>query len=157
MMRSRRLLILGLMAFSGCCPQQETQSFHDDIAWANERIDAQRVVKRRLLAADPIERAIEQRLVADERVSSARVAINIPTWPQHHGFSDDAPFFFTCVMTPVAVSPPHDAEQIFMDASGAVDVTADVYSAIEDAGTWAIEGTLQRRELENPDLSVLQR
>ena len=155
-MRQRLFLILSLLAFLGCSQRHESRSARDDIAWANEQIDAQRVVKRRLLAADPIERDIEQNLVANDRIISARFAINIPSWPQVNGFPDDAPFFFTCVMTTAESSPPQDAVQILLDILDAADLVARIYQSFDDAGTCAIEGSLQRKNLENPNLSVLQ-
>ena len=156
-MRHRLALILSLLFFVGCSQRQDARSAQNEIAWSNEKIDAQRVVKRRLLAADPIERTIEQNLIANDRITSARFAINIPTWPQVDGFSDDAPFFFTCVMTTAESSHAPDAVQILRDTLDAVDLTAQIYQSFDHAGTYAIKGSLQRKNLENPDLSVLNR
>ncbi len=151
------LIAAGLTALAGCASQQAPeQSSRYQIEWADEIIDAQRIVKRRLLVADPIERAIEKRLIADDRTEAARFAINIPTWPQFDGFSDDAPYHFTCVMTTTVPLSPYEAMQILNDALNASDLNARIYEQGMDGRTWALWGTLVRKELENPDLSVLQ-
>ena len=152
-----RFLILSLFASVSCCTQQSPELDKNEIYWADEQIDSQRMLKRRLLTADPIERGIEQQLLDDHRVQTARFAIQINTWLQTFGFSDDQPYTFICVMNLAESSSPQDATQILNDALEVSDMTIVNSSEFNDANTWAIRGSMIPCGLDNPDLSVLHK
>ena len=155
------VLVLVVLAVAGCAsPAPAEWRPADQVSWAVEQIEAQRVVKRRLLAADPLERNVEARLAADPRVESARFAILIPGFGGH-GVSDDAPFHCAAVLvTRDDAMTEDDVRRLIHDACRAAGGAAQLWfsEVVRDGNTWAVpSGLLYPTQVENPDLSALPR
>ena len=151
------LLMLGGV-IAGCRSAPAERRPADDVSWANEQIDAQRVIKRRLLLADPIERRVEAHLQRDPRVKSARFAIVIPGFGCS-GVSDTAPFSFATVVAARQPMTDEEARQLLQEACSAAEASLNLHYSeiVRDGDTWAVRsGSIQPTTQENPDLSALR-
>src|SRR5688500_12447284 len=109
-------LLLAWWAGAGCASRPVAEPPPSvDVSWANEQIDVQRIMKRRLLAADPIERAVEAHLTRDPRVEDARFAIVIANFGCDHS-SADAFFSFATVVKSREPMTADDVLRLLRDA-----------------------------------------
>lgn len=160
-MRSILYLMLLVGMAAGCQSAPEERSPAYDVLLANELIDGQRIIKRQLLLADPIERRIEGHLQRDPRVEAARFAIIIFDfgWSFVRTVSESAPLSFATVITARQCMTDDEARQLLEAACHASGYSLNRHSAalVRDGNTWAVHlGLIQPDAQENPDLSVLR-
>lgn len=151
------ILFTILVALTACESSATVESSPaDEIAWANEQIDVQRLTKRWLLIAEPIERQVEAHLNADPRVASARFAIDLKGWGTC-GTSADT-LFFTAVVHSRELMDDEAAMQLLDVACATAEASPNTWCRIDrDGSTWAISGFIDPAPRANPDLSVLAR
>jgi hypothetical protein len=143
---------------AGCAPPAPQESAANRISWADELIEGQRVIKRRLLIADPIERKIEAHLRRDPRVTSARFATLIPGFGMD-GVSDAAPFQFETVVMTRDPMPDADAAELLRAVFESAGAKAGAGTAriVRNGNVWSASGTVYPTTKDNPNLSELPR
>ncbi len=156
----RTVLILLALTLYGCAQYEHAyqQEPGQHIGDAQERITRQRLIKRQLLVADPLERATEQALNNDQRVASARVAFLIADLScGSSGLVMGHDFTFVAAGTTHEPATDEEVRQFVIDALRVSGLTANHLDVTVHGHEWAISwGLVNRIEKENPDLSILQ-
>jgi hypothetical protein len=161
MMRCLLLALIALATLSGCASHDKPRrpDAITTIRDAQSGIDRQRLIKRRLLEANPIEHAIENYLRADPRIKEARFAILIPDrFFVCIGGMDDS-FTYCVAVTAHEPMSPDDAQKLLLEAFAAAGMRRNYGydKLVVDGNQWGVRwGTIELREDENPDLSALQ-
>lgn len=154
------LPLLTFSMFAGCSTshtRQESWTPAEQLSYAEERILAQRLIKQRLIQADPVERQIEAYLKHDPRVVSARFSIALPEFGTYSPTPEHFPF--VVVVTTHQAMSQDDALTLLGQACASAGYRVahwDKSSIVMDKDTWGIRwGTLIPLSAENPDLSAL--